>query len=84
MLYNEKEIAYWLRELHGRFAIPRKKAAEALVKVGEAAVPGLIATLCDDNPDVQSAAAEALERIATPKALEAVQEWRDSQERMQS
>ncbi|MEM4359453.1 MAG: HEAT repeat domain-containing protein, partial [Candidatus Bilamarchaeaceae archaeon] len=41
----------------------RKRAAEALVKIGKPAVPVLIDALKDENEDVRYEAAEALERI---------------------
>lgn len=72
---NQAEIARLLREMSTRYAIPRKKAAEALVAIGADAVSGLIEKLNDKNPDVQQAAAEALERIGTPEALQAVAAW---------
>ncbi len=75
---SEKQIAHLLREVKGRYAIPRKNAADALVKIGAAAVPGLIETLKDKNLDAQDAAADALMRIATPEALAAVQKWREA------
>jgi HEAT repeat protein len=72
---NTAEIARLLREMSTRYAIPRKKAADALVALGADAVSGLIEKLNDKNPDVQQAAADALERIATPEASAAVVAW---------
>jgi len=74
----ETQIKGLLAELRGRYAIPRKKAADALVQLGSAAVPALIETLADKNPDVREAAANALMRIGTPEAREAVDKWRSS------
>lgn len=74
---DEVELHRLLTELGSRYAIPRRKAIEALVTVGAPAVPGLITRLNDKNPEVQKAAAEALERIATPLAITAVSHWRD-------
>ncbi len=72
---SQAEITRLLREMSTRYAIPRKKAADALVVIGAAAVSGLIEKLNDKNPDVQQAAADALERIATPEASAAVTAW---------
>ncbi len=73
---NEAELHALLLELGSRYAIPRRKAMEALITLGAPAVPGLIAALSGKNPDAQQAAAEALERIATPEALTALEHWR--------
>jgi len=70
------EVMRWLREMSTRYAIPRKKAADALVALGAAAVSGLIEKLQDKNPDVQQAAADALERIGTDEATAAVTGWK--------
>jgi HEAT repeat protein len=43
------------------------------------AIRGLIQALNDDNDHVTRHAAEALERIATPEALAAVEQWRRDQ-----
>lgn len=75
---GNKQIASLLSDLRGRYAIPRKNAADALVKMGEAAVPALIETLKDKNPDAQQAAADALSRIGTTDALAAVAAWKGS------
>jgi HEAT repeat protein len=69
-------MLHLLHDLGGRYAIPRRKAIDALVEIGADAVPGLIGELSDKNPEVQQAAAEALERIATPEALAALSGWR--------
>jgi HEAT repeat protein len=42
-------------------------------------VPALIAALKGEDGEVRQAAAEALERIATPEALSAVARWRAEQ-----
>lgn len=65
-----------LRDMSTRYAIPRKKAADALVEIGAAAVEGLITKLTDKNPDIQQSAADALMRIGTPEALAAIQTWK--------
>ncbi len=44
--------------------------------LGAAAVNGLIEKLRDKNPDVQQAAADALERIGTDEATAAVTGWK--------
>jgi HEAT repeat protein len=69
------ELYPLLHDLGSRYAIPRRKAIDALVEIGAAAVPALVAKLEDKNLDAQKAAAEALERIATPEALEAAAAW---------
>jgi HEAT repeat protein len=48
----------------------RLAAAEALVKLGSAAVESLIAALKDVNEAVRSAAAEALGKIGDVRAIE--------------
>lgn len=75
---SEAELHRLLLELRSRYTIPRRKAADALIAVGAPAVPGLIAALTDKNPDVQQTAADALERIATPEALAALNHWRQA------
>ncbi|GIL12634.1 MAG: HEAT repeat domain-containing protein [Chloroflexi bacterium] len=74
---DESEINRLLHDLSSRYAIPRRKAINALVEIGAPAVPGLIARLNDKNPEARKAAAEALEHIATPEALAAVAHWRE-------
>jgi HEAT repeat protein len=66
-----------IADLRGRYAIPRKKAADALVQVGESAIPALIETLQHKIPEAQEAAADALTRIGTPQALDAVEKWKN-------
>ncbi len=74
---TDPQITVLLLELQGSLPFVRQKAAECLVALGEAAVPGLIASLGEEHlPRVQYVAAEALERIHTPEALEAVEQWR--------
>lgn len=70
------QLAALLADLRGRYAVPRKKAADALVQIGAPAVPALIETLQHKNPEAQEAAADALTRIATPEALAAVALWK--------
>jgi len=70
------EVARLMKELGSRYAIPRKKAVDALVEIGTPAVVGLINRLKDRNPLVQEAAAEALERIGSRVAVAAVRGWR--------
>jgi HEAT repeat protein len=65
-----------ISDLRGRYSISRKRAVEALVELGALAVPALIETLSHHNTEAQSGAAEALERIGTPEAIEAVAQWR--------
>ncbi len=66
-----------LADLRGRYAVPRKKAADALAEMGAAAVPVLIETLQHKYPEAQEAAADALTRIGTPDALAAVEKWKN-------
>jgi HEAT repeat protein len=73
---RKAEVAHLIRELNSRYAIPRKKAVDALVEIGTPAVVGLINTLKDKNPDVQASAAEALERIGSRVAKAAADGWR--------
>lgn len=67
----------------------RGRAAQALGRLGDArAVPHLIPRLVDTEamfqsteiPDLDNLAAEALLRIGTPEALEAVQQWQASRD----
>lgn len=73
---SEVRIKGLLIELRGRYAVPRKKAADELVQIGAAAVPGLIEALDNKSVEVQQAAVNALLRIGSREALEAVQRWR--------
>ena len=73
---SDARIKGLLIELRGRYAIPRKKAADELVQIGAASVPGLIETLDNKSAEAQQAAANALLRIGSRDALEAVQRWR--------
>jgi len=73
---EKAEVARLMKELGSRYAIPRKKAVDALVQIGTPAVVGLINRLKDRNPLVQEAAAEALERIGSRVAMAAVRGWR--------
>jgi HEAT repeat protein len=66
-----------IADLRGRYAVPRKKAADALVQMGETALPALIETLQHKNPEAQEAAADALTRIGTPAAVSAVEQWKN-------
>lgn len=50
-----------------------------LVQIGENAVSELVAKLGDPDHQVQSCAANALERIGTPEALDALAAWRNRQ-----
>jgi HEAT repeat protein len=76
MSVPDPQVKMYLNELSSRYAIPRKKAIDALVKIGTPAVISLIKKLKDRNPDVQEAAAEALDRIGTRVAKAAVTGWR--------
>lgn len=76
MQSKNAELSLLLKELGGRYAIPRKKAIDGLVKMGTPAVVGLINKLKDSNPVVQQGAAEALERIGSRVAKAAVRGWR--------
>ena len=73
---NNAELSLLFTELGSRYAIPRKKAVDGLVKVGTPAVVGLIKRLKDPNPAVQEAAAEALDRIGSRVCKAAVRGWR--------
>jgi HEAT repeat protein len=76
MMSNQNiEVTRLLRELSSRYAIPRRKAADALAEIGTPAVVSLIHALKDNNPDVQEAAAYALERIGTRVAKAAAEGW---------
>lgn len=72
------DIPHLLADLRGRYAIPRKKAVDALAEIGAEAVPGLIETLEGKNPEARDAAAEALARIDTPEAAAAVEKYRSA------
>ena len=76
MQTTNAELNLLLKELGSRYAIPRKKAVDGLVKIGTPAVVGLINRLKDSNPVVQEAAAEALDRIGSRVAKAAVRGWR--------
>ncbi len=77
MNVSNEELHLLLKELGSRYAIPRKKAVEALAKIGTPAVIHLIQTLKSGSPTAQGAAAAALDRIGTRVAKAAVQHWRD-------
>ncbi len=72
---TDAKIKAILNEMRSRYAIPRKKAADELVRIGAPAVPMLIETLNDKIPEVRQAAADALARIGTPEALIALKRW---------
>lgn len=72
------DIPHLLADLRGRYAIPRKKAIDALAEIGAEAVPGLIETLEGKNPEAREAAAEALTRIGTAEAAAAVEKYRSA------
>jgi len=60
----------------------RYRAAQALGEIGEGAkdvVPALIQALQDQDDRVRALAAETLERIGTPEALKAVEEYQSQQ-----
>jgi HEAT repeat protein len=62
-----------LRELRGRNALRRARAAEVLGNLGRRdAVPALVTLLADPDPDVRGVAARALGRIADPAAAAAL------------
>jgi HEAT repeat protein len=74
---TESELMALLKELRGSLPFVRLKAAERLIEIGEPAVPGLIASLDENHlPNVQYVAIEALGRIRTPEAIEAIEQWR--------
>jgi HEAT repeat protein len=77
MATTNGELNHLLKELGGRYAIPRKKAIEALAKIGTPAVIHLIQMLKNGSPTAQEAAAETLERIGTRVAKAAAEHWRD-------
>ncbi len=72
---SDAQIKTLLNDLRSRYAIPRKKAADALVQIGAPAVPVLIEVLNDKIPEVRQAAADTLARIGTPEALIALKRW---------
>ena len=73
---HKAEVALLLKELGGRYAIPRKKAVDRLIRIGTPAVVGLINKLKDSNPVVQEGAVEALEGIGSRVAKAAARGWR--------
>jgi HEAT repeat protein len=76
MMSSDARIKGLLVELRGRYTIPRKRAADALVQIGEASVPGLTEALNNKSVEVQQSAADALQRIGSHEALAAVQQWK--------
>jgi HEAT repeat protein len=72
------DIPHLLADLRGRYAIPRKKAIDALVEIGAEAVPGLIDVLNGKTSEAREAAVEALTRIGTPEAVAAVEKYRSA------
>lgn len=58
----------------------RFSAAEALVDMGAAGVPGLILALNDPDPEIREMAAGSLELIGTPEAYEALSAWQNAEE----
>lgn len=71
------EINHLVKELGSRYAIPRKKAVEALAQIGTPAVIHLIHKLKHGSPRAQRAAAAALDRIGTRVAKAAAEHWRN-------
>jgi HEAT repeat protein len=70
---NSKHLFLW-ETLVAEISDIRATAANALGQIGdEKAVPGLIEALHDEHdPEVRKAAREALKRIGTPEALDAI------------
>lgn len=73
---ENQSINHLLKELGSRYAIPRKKAIQALAEIGTPAVIHLIHILKNGSPATQEAAAEALESIGTRVAKAAAEHWR--------
>jgi HEAT repeat protein len=55
--------------------VVRQAVAGALEAIGEGAVGPLIEALNSRDPNINRAAVEYLNRIATPEALTAVRQW---------
>ena len=53
----------------------RSSAADALLRIGEPAIPGLINALRDESGTVRQSAAVILRMIGTPEALNAVKKY---------
>jgi HEAT repeat protein len=66
------QVVELVAALHSRNPVAREKAREALVALGEPAVPSLIQLLSDRKSHVRWEAAKALGRIADPIAASAL------------
>ncbi len=76
----DPKVEHLLRELRGRFTIPRQNAAKALVEMGAEVVPEVAKLLDSKKPDVQEAAIDVLTSIGTPDALAIVEGWQYEQQ----
>jgi WD40 repeat protein/tRNA A-37 threonylcarbamoyl transferase component Bud32 len=63
------EIASWVRRLVGKDAGEREKARQALLEVGQAAVPALKRAAGDAGPEPRKRLAELVDRIEVAEAL---------------
>ena len=74
---DDPRLIALFKELRGSLPYVRQAAAERLVHIGEPAVPGLIESLSKEyHPNVNYVAVDALLRIGTPQAIEAIDQWR--------
>ena len=69
---SEPNIDQLFAALAGKDGVERQKARNLLVKIGTAAVPGLIAALDDNRQHLRWEAAKTLTKIADPAATDAL------------
>ena len=69
---NDRQLQTLLSELGSRNGMDRRRAREALVKIGEAATDALSQSLSHHNVTIRWEAAKALGAIADPKAAPAL------------
>jgi len=74
-----EEISQLIAQLRNSADDVLRNTIEKLVQIGKDAVPALIPLLQDQDGDVRALAADALEKIGTPEALEAVKEYESRQ-----
>lgn len=82
MVGDERAVEELVKMLNDQTEVPfvRHAAAEALVDIGAAGVPGLILGLNDPDPEIREVIAEALELIGTAEAYEALSAWQSTEE----
>lgn len=74
---DDARLTALFNELRGSLTYVRQAAAEGLIEIGEPAVPGLIESLSKEyHPKVHYVAVDALLRIGTPEAIDAIERWR--------